>query len=181
MKTGKLDFHSETGTEGGYFALQDSAHITYQQPNYGVFKGHSVYDPQDIFRRGKVDSSYREDGTAFEVGRIGDVSFLDILWNDGVTDIARASNTVLEERWGYKGLVLIGNGDRLTVFEKGIGSLALWSGEVLLEEQDPYEAGSFAPHGMACHHRPLNTAPADADEWSSWFFESRWATLERQE
>lgn len=175
--TGKLNFHSETGTEGGYYTLQKAEDITYAVSKWGIFNHTKVYDPEDILRRGKVMSSYNKDGTAFKSSGPGDISMLDILWDDQEQDMARPSNTVLVEQWGYEGLVHLKNGDTLTIFEKGIGSVALWSGIVELVEQDPYAEGSFAPSGMACHHVPQNTAPVDAEQWTRWFFEDRWASL----
>lgn len=178
MATGKLNFHSETGTEGGYYTVQNSEYITYEKPSWGVFAQTNVYDPSDTMRQGKVSHSYRADGTPFTSAKPGETSLLDINWDDGETDMARNSSTVYTESWSYDGLIYINNQDRLKVFSKGIGSLILWDGIVYLEEQDPYLEGSYAPFGLACHHKPLNTDPVTADEWSKWFMESNWAYLE---
>lgn len=180
-KTGKLSFHSETGTEGGYYALQDSENIAYAVPKWGVFTHEDVYEPEDEFKRGKVRSAYNRDGSKFQCARPGDVSYLDISWEDDTEDIARPSNTVHVEQWGYEGLVILKSADILTIFEKGVGSTALWGGLVQLERQDPYAEGSYAPFGMASHLKPLGVDPVTPDEWTSWFFQGQWASLERPE
>lgn len=177
--SGKLNFHSETGTEGGYYTLQNAEDITYAVSKWGIFSHSWVYDPEDVLRRGRVHESYKKDGTPFKSSGPGEISRLDIVWDDKKTDMARPSNTVLVEQWGYDGLIYLRNGDKLKIFEKGIGSTALWEGVVELVEQDPYAKGSFAPSNMACHHIPQNTTPASPEQWTQWFFEDRWATLEQ--
>lgn len=181
FKTGKLHFYSETGTEGGYYALQDSEHITHVIPEFGVFNHRTVYDPEDVFRGGKVTGSYRKDGSDFISSRPGDVSYLNIVWDDGDEDFARLSNTVRVERWNREGTIILRDRDMLTIFQEGLGSLAMWAGIIELEEQDPYAEGSYAPGGIASHYRPMALGLVTPDEWTSWFFDERWAMLERSD
>lgn len=181
VRIGKLSFHSETGTEGGYYALQDSEHIAYITPEFGVFAHRTVYDPEDMFRTGIVRGSCRDDGSEFKSAKRGDIAYLDIDWDDQTNDVARPSDTVHIEGWSYEGLVILKNDDRLTVFQRGIGGIALWEGVVHLEAQDPYASDSYAPFGMASHSRPKETDPETEDTWSSWFFQEHWAKLERSE
>lgn len=59
---GVLTFHSETGTEGGYWALQDREHITHEACS-GTFSGAEVWDQARPERRGKTgDSEVLKDG-----------------------------------------------------------------------------------------------------------------------
>lgn len=178
-KAGKLFFYSETGTEGGYYAIQGSDSISYTTPDGAVFKHRRVYDPEDPMRRGLVVGSYTNDGAECKLSRPGDISLLDIDWDDGSKDLMRPSDTIFIEQWGYEGATIVKNHDRLTVFQRGIGSVALWRGEVFLERQDPYAEGSYAPFGFAAHYKPkIPDIPADV--WSAWFIrESHWALLER--
>ena len=178
-KQGKLHFYSETGTEGGHYALQDSRYIQHVAPEWGVFGGQTVYDPKDVSRSGKVKASYREDGSEFTSSKPGEVSYLTVDWEDNNQDKARPSDTICVEQWDYDGLILLREDDRLTIFERGIGSVALWSGVVKLEPQDPYAPESYAPGSMACHSRPYDLGSVGADAWSAWFFERRWATVVR--
>lgn len=176
---GKLHLYSETGTEGGYYAMQNSEKIHYSKPEWGIFKGRTVYDPDDVFRSGKVISSCKRDGSTFNESRPGDVSYLDIEWCDLLQESGRRSDTVFVETWDYEGRVVLKNKDRLTICQSGIGSLALWSGVVELEEQDPYAEASYAPFGLAVHHRPLTLGGITEDEWTECFFKKNWAILER--
>lgn len=179
MITGRLNFHSETGTEGGYYTVQDSNYISHIAPDFGVFRGETIFDPNDLMRTGKVIESWRQDGTPFQSAQKGDIAFLDIDWDDKEHDIAVPSCNVRVERWSYDGLTYLNDGDRLTIFTRGVGSAALWCGVVELLEQDPYGNDSYTPFGLACHHKPLNTKPVTNDQWSQWFLEGRFATLER--
>jgi hypothetical protein len=52
MKRGRLTFHSETGTEGGYWAFQDEQFITLEPPKWGVFAERAVFDPENPVRTG---------------------------------------------------------------------------------------------------------------------------------
>lgn len=51
---GILHFHSETGTEGGFWAFQDKNFITKTLPSYGVFANQTVWDLNKPERRGKT-------------------------------------------------------------------------------------------------------------------------------
>jgi hypothetical protein len=45
---GKLVFHSQTGTEGGYWAFQDSNYISLVSPVFGVVDGVKVRDINEL-------------------------------------------------------------------------------------------------------------------------------------
>jgi len=49
---GVLTFHSETGTEGGYWGFQDERFITKTAPNYGVWGNQKVFDSKNPNRQG---------------------------------------------------------------------------------------------------------------------------------
>lgn len=51
---GVLHFHSETGTEGGYWAFQDERFITYVAPTYGIWGNQAVWDSSRPKRKGKT-------------------------------------------------------------------------------------------------------------------------------
>lgn len=53
---GILHFHSETGTEGGYWAFQDKHFITKTSPSSGVFANQTVWDSNNPERRGKTQN-----------------------------------------------------------------------------------------------------------------------------
>lgn len=58
---GRLHFHSETGTEGGYWALQDNEHINIERSEWGLFARTRVWTP-DHSRQGTVLTSFHQDG-----------------------------------------------------------------------------------------------------------------------
>jgi len=178
IETGKLDFFSETGTEGGYYCLQRGEYIEYTPSPHGVFTNQMVYDPENIFREGRVLSAYNKDGSRFSRGESGAVSYLDIEWCDENRDIARASDSVLVEQWGYEGSYKIQNKDSITIYSKGIGSAVLWEGVVLLEPQDSYSENSYSAKGMGVHHEPVMLdCKEDKDSWTQFFFEKKWAQV----
>lgn len=51
---GVLHLHSETGTEGGYWAFQDKRFISKTRPSFGVFSNQTVWDLHDPRLRGKT-------------------------------------------------------------------------------------------------------------------------------
>ncbi|MEA3379196.1 MAG: hypothetical protein U9Q69_06215 [Nanoarchaeota archaeon] len=53
---GVLFFHSESGTEGGYWAFQDKCFITKSLPTLGVFANLNVWDLNDTERKGKIQN-----------------------------------------------------------------------------------------------------------------------------
>lgn len=50
---GVLEFYSETGTEGGYWAFQDERFISKVAPEFGVFGGSIVFDAKQPGRKGR--------------------------------------------------------------------------------------------------------------------------------
>lgn len=52
--TGVLHLFSESGTEGGYWALQDERFINKTQANYGVFGNKAVFDASNPTRKGRT-------------------------------------------------------------------------------------------------------------------------------
>lgn len=51
---GVLSFHSETGTEGGYWAFQDRDFISKISPQYGLYADQTVWDANAPLRKGKT-------------------------------------------------------------------------------------------------------------------------------
>jgi len=54
---GRLCFYSETGTEGGYWAFQESKYINLIVPTFGVSNEQKVYDTQNKSRQGVASNS----------------------------------------------------------------------------------------------------------------------------
>lgn len=54
---GRLCFYSETGTEGGYWAFQESKYINLVSPTFGVSNKQTVYDIDNDSRKGITSNS----------------------------------------------------------------------------------------------------------------------------
>lgn len=164
-KTGVLHLFSETGTEGGYWALQDEKYITYEQSDWGLFAHRKVADPLDIARRGVVRVSRHRDGREASSLKPGDVVDLEIEWKDGVTDV-RPSDDILAETWSYDGLVLLNTGDELTIYDKIEPEQVAWQGLVNLISHDELRVGPTLKHPFRLHH---DQTGVDQNQWASWF------------
>lgn len=63
--SGVCCFHSETGTEGGYWAFQDERFISYVLPPYGVWDNQIVWDSINPKRKGRT----QKDAEVFRSGQ----------------------------------------------------------------------------------------------------------------
>lgn len=172
---GKLHLFSETGTEGGYWALQDSRFIDYVKPEWGLFEDTEVVDPDNLGRVGIVAAATGENGAPFtsSTGRV----VIDALinWRDGTTEL-RKSDTLLVESWSYDGLVLLRNEDELTIFDKDTPEKVVWHGLVKLISHDEETVGPTLLHPFRLHHDQVSV---DQNEWANWFFRDSPAQLIR--
>ncbi len=109
--TGLLNFFTETGTEGGFWAFQDSRHIS---------------PPTPEFPRGQGS---------------------------------------------YKGLHILKNGDRLTIYSKDNPQEAVWEGVISLRYYPVFieEASGFWIHS--------DQEGVDRETWARWFFDEYPAKL----
>lgn len=256
--TGKLHLHSETGPEGGYWALQDETSITHIPPDYGIFGGQEVWDQTNPERKGKTehdseilkdglwlplpdpmqedpdyvrsslfqgDRGDREadkrlmekwgfriiyadeawdqkwgqgnwhyeddhtaiapDGTRYLSGGTpnteprrpygassGALTRLTVHWEDGQQE-QRLSDSLLVERWSYDGLIILQDGDQLTIFDPHSAE-RLWQGEIKLK---PHKLFSEDASGFWIHADQIGI---DRDEWAKYFFGGYPATLMRE-
>lgn len=53
---GVLFLHSETGTEGGYWAFQDKQFISKTMPSFGVYGNQTIWDLNNHERKGKIQN-----------------------------------------------------------------------------------------------------------------------------
>lgn len=101
MVTGKLHFWSETGSEGGHWAIQDEKSVHWKPPSFGVWKGSTVKHADG--RVGKVEASFKQDGRPTG----GDPMYHDpnyvkssLFRGQGSGD--READAALERMWGFK-------------------------------------------------------------------------------
>lgn len=184
--TGVLVFHSETGTEGGYFAFQDEKFMSLPAPNLWRcprcgFLWNKDENPEDP---PKVSFTYWVDGNYFGFPEPHDdlplappdedpVESFNARWtkerNDAALPCYTEGHAEFEQQyphgiWSYEGLHLLKNGDRLKVLAPD--GDALWEGEVQLQEVD-----SFGPDGgtlgMRVHHK--EAVGVGENVWAGWF------------
>lgn len=112
---GVTTFFSETGTEGGYWAVQDEKHIHPNTTRFVCTKCHMYWDKN----RSPDEPTFKG-------------------WCPvGQHDFKLAN----PENWDYEGLHILKDGDHLTIFQKD-EVLIRWKGVVHLEEM-PFEFGIF--------------------------------------
>ncbi len=207
---GALTFHSETGTEGGYWAFQDEQYINYEKvcPN-GLHPGAEVFAVENRQRQGKVTQTWKADGRPLPdpsqeaklealieelKSRGGDTEdyvleyferadqldvykaedgediTVEVKWIDGATE-KRSVSSLLDQRWQYEGLHYLGNGDRLTIFEKADPSKIHWQGVIQLKQHKLF---TETVHNMWIH---ADMEGWDREKWAKLFFEGYPAEL----
>jgi hypothetical protein len=125
--TGRLEFHSETGTEGGYWAVFDTRF------------------------------SHRQGEPCFTGAR-----------NCWAYHPANPSG----EHAGYEGLLVLRNGDELTIYEPD-GEAVEWAGVIDLIQHPLFTEDA---NGMWIHADQRGVARS---RWAEWFFDERPCALRR--
>lgn len=205
---GVLHFHSETGTEGGYWAFQDERFIHYKPLGLGAQPGVSVHDKADRSRRGRIERAWKADGRPLPDPVVND-AFMDLLgknisgevkgeefsrrmdeidalptyhaepgekicvevrWQDGTTE-ERLAETLLVQRWEYQGLYYLGNGDRLTIYEKDNPAAVRWEGVIRLKQHKLF---TETIHNMWIH---ADMKGWNREDWAKLFFDGYPAEL----
>lgn len=142
---GTLLFHSETGTEGGYWAVQDGRGVHYESD---LVDGHCPWGEESNYRL--------PDG---EIVRVCPANPRAWFGDYQPETLAHAS---------YYGLWIIRPGDRLIVTDKDDMTRTLYDDVVRLESQDPYGETSADAFGLAIHSTPVGQ---DVNAWARLFFE----------
>ena len=111
---GVLDFHTETGTEGGYWAFQDERFIKQNQPfgycdKCGIYFKYAEDHPEDLSEKQK--SCIHEE--------------------------------YVGEMWDYKGLHILRDGDHLKIFSKDKPEEIVWEGIIRLYVYPPFTQNVF--------------------------------------
>jgi len=156
---GVLHLWSETGTEGGYWALQDQRFIT---PNTTRFSCQTCGAYWDKAERpsGPVADEHVGD-------RHGTNSFGLPFCPPGTHDF----RLICPEDWSYEGLHVLKDGDELTVYSKDDPSVTVWSGTIRLKQHPLFteDASGFWLHA--------DQEGVSREQWAEWFFQGHPATL----
>ena len=111
---GVLTFHTETGTEGGYWAFQDERFIKQNQP-FGYCKKCGISLKYTEEHPDKLSEKQKSCEHEEYVG----------------------------EMWDYKGLHILHNGDHLKIYSKDKPEEIVWEGTINLKEYDPFVEDVF--------------------------------------
>ncbi len=157
-------FYSETGTEGGFWAFQDSAYIQHNV-GYGYCKKCGKWlckqeGPIHIERVELIDAAYIE-----ELRRTGKVPKRPEC-PDGIHE------EEVGDSFSYEGLHVLENGDELAIFDKNKPMCVVWHGiidQVLL----PLFTQTTSD-GLWIHYDQRNVARR---QWEIWFLDQYPAEL----
>ena len=149
---GVLDFHSETGTEGGYWAFQDKCFIEPNTTRFSCVKCHAYWYKARM-EKPHVDT-LPTGGAALYCA-------------PGTHDFQLVS----KENWSNDGLKILEDGDTLMIFSKRDPQQLLWEGVIRLRTYPP-----FTEHvgGFWIHQDQIGVV---RETWALLFFENYPARL----
>jgi len=148
---GVLHLWSETGTEGGFWALQDETFISKNTTRFSCASCHAYWD-----KEASPDGPYAD--------ALAESRFC----APGTHDFRLVSDT----QWSYDGLHVLKDGDELTIYAKDGGGV-VWEGTVRLK---PHALFTEHASGMWIH---ADQEGVDRDTWAKWFFDEHPARLVR--
>ena len=147
---GKLFFHSETGTEGGYWAFQDSRFISQNTTRYSCRKCNLYWDKKEDLLPPELKSK-------------------DILPNCCSPD-DHQFKPVCEENWSYEGLYILEDGDKLTIYHP-YNNKEVWSGIIALKQHPLFTEDAS---GLWIHADQIGMG---RKTWAEYFFREYRAKL----
>lgn len=190
---GVLTFHSETGTEGGYWAFQDEKFMGIenktrvctrcgrcwsagepQEPK--PFFTYWLHDPRPNYLDGY---HYYDEPQDLPLARDESETF-NIRWTKRTNDLALECYRKGHEgwkpmypdgMWSYEGLHVLQDGDQLTIFDKDDPKKVVWDGKISLRQFGLFTEDA---QGMWIHAEQKGI---DRETWSNWFFKEYPARL----
>ena len=156
---GVLHLHSETGTEGGYWAFQDQRFITPNTTRFSCRKCGAYWDKKHL-----------PSGPVVDDGKAGKTNSSGQPWcAPGTHDFA----LICPEDWSYEGLHILEDGDKLKIFDKADPSKVVWSGTIELRQHPLFTQDAF---GLWIH---ADQKGIRRKKWATWFFQAYPAELRR--
>lgn len=154
---GVLTFHSETGTEGGYWAFQDERFIT---PNTTHFYCTHCGLPWD--RSKESDEYVFKKGEEFE-SKYGGQPGIDGRPKHYCSRDAHEFKKTSEENWSYAGLHILKDGDHLTIYSKENSTEVVWDGTIQIRQFELFTEHVFS---MWIH---ADQVGVNRETWAKWF------------
>lgn len=161
---GVLSFHSETGTEGGYWAFQDSRFIQKNVPrgyckNCGFYMKDQSNSSIRVTRITVLDEKVVQE--LLSTGKISEKPLCD------------KHEEEIGEYWDYEGLHILKDGDRLTIYNPD-NKIEIWAGIINLKQYDSFTEGAS---GMWIHADQIGV---ERNTWAEYFFRQLPAKLTRE-
>jgi hypothetical protein len=156
---GILSFHDETGTRGGYWAMQDKRHISPNTTRFVCRKCCAYWD-KDVHPEGPSGDA-----------RVYHYPYPQEEPEDCPTG-QHEFELVSKETWSYDGLHVLADGDRLTIYDKDRPEAVIWSGTIRLR---PYARYTEKVFGCWIH---ADQEGVERETWARWFFDNHPAELD---
>ena len=150
---GVLFLHSETGTEGGYWAFQDSQFTSPNTTRYSCKKCNLYWDKENNPSAPPIFEQPSPDG-----------------FPDYCSPNAHQFKLVCKENWSYEGLHILGDGDQLTIYHPDNNN-EVWSGVIALKQHPLFTEDA---HGFWIHADQIGI---DREIWAEYFFKGYSAKL----
>jgi hypothetical protein len=154
---GLCHFHSETGTEGGYWAFQDSQFITKNVPREYCKKCGKYLDPQEWEN--------------LKVTRVLPLT-QEVLDGEEPSECPEGQHErEIGDSWSYEGLHVLENGDHLTIYSPEDSDEIVWQGTISLRQHPLFTENAS---GLWIH---ADQKGVDRETWATWFFKGYPAKL----
>lgn len=150
-------FYSETGTEGGNWAFQDSRFVTEKVPKSYCGKCGKYLDPQK-YENLKVIKTLPATHEVLDEKE-------PLMCPEGQHE------REIGVLWSYEGLHILENGDRLTIFSPDNLIEVVWSGTICLH-QHPYFTEDVFGYWIHADQEGI-----DREVWATYFFKEYPAEL----
>ena len=185
---GVLVFHSETGTEGGYWAFQDEKFMGIENNDRlctrcgRVWMASQPEEPKPSFTywvhdpRPNYMDSYRSFDSPQDLPLARDDSEK---FNIAFTNATNATSLACYQNghagwkpmfpqgmWSYEGLHVLSDGDSLTIFDIDDPKKVLWEGKIDFKRFDLFTEDA---QGMWIH---ADQKGIDRETWSRWFMKN---------
>ena len=157
MLKGVCCFHSETGTEGGYWAFQDNQFITENVLRPYCKKCGKYLGPQEHEK--------------IKVTKVVPMT-QEILDGEEPPDCPEGEHEQeTGDSWSYEGLHILENGDSLTIYSLKNPKKIVWKGIISLQQQPLFTENAS---GYWIHADQKNI---EREKWATYFFERYSAEL----
>lgn len=164
-------FHSETGTEGGYWAFQDSKFIKKNVPYPYCKKCGKWLGPQK-YKNLKIVQVLPSDQKNIKYKKMEVKVDQKAIYDKNTPECPKGQHERESgDSWSYKGLHILKSGDKLTIFSRHSPKRVVWSGIISLHQLPLFTEDAY---GLWIHTDQENIA---RDVWATYFLKEHPAEL----